>query len=177
MASKQKAAKTSGDAELQTLKVGSYMRYVGDGDRVDGRITWANGTHVKIKWNDGEQVTWKREELAAKPIKILEAAGDDGQPEQPQAVAEPTHETTVPTVAEQPPIEQAPEALAVPAEQPATLESRRPNRHQRRKLGRPTCTRSNKQRQHRPRRPCQPRPRSRGRERRPKVPAQGRRRN
>ncbi len=90
MASKKKA---TGDAELQTLKVGSYVRYVGDGDRVDGRITWANGTHVKIRWDDGEQVTWKREELAAKPIKILEAAGEDGQPEQPPAADEPNGQT------------------------------------------------------------------------------------
>ena len=50
MASKKKSA-----ADGQTLRIGSRVRCTDDG--VTGRIVWANGVSVKIKWDDGEQVT------------------------------------------------------------------------------------------------------------------------
>ena len=45
--------------------------------RRHGRITWANGVSVKIQWDDGEQVTWRRDSLAGRPLEILDA--DDGR--------------------------------------------------------------------------------------------------
>src|SRR5580692_6872622 len=75
MASKKKNKATTG-GNVTTLKIGSRIRCIDDG--MTGRITWANGVSVKIKWDDGEQVTWKREALASKPIEIIDA--DDEQP-------------------------------------------------------------------------------------------------
>ncbi|HEY7307851.1 MAG TPA: HTH domain-containing protein [Gemmataceae bacterium] len=106
MASK-KNTKASG-SNLPTLKIGSRVRCTDDG--IEGRITWANGVAVKIKWDDGEQVTWRRDELAQKPIEILDAAHDEDQQPSPaidtseQTVAEPPVEPTAlaPTLAEQP---------------------------------------------------------------------------
>ena len=43
-----------------------------------GRIVWANGVSVKIAWDGGEQVTWRRDSLAGRPIEIL--ADDEDQP-------------------------------------------------------------------------------------------------
>jgi hypothetical protein len=37
-----------------------------------GRITRANAQAVKIQWDDGEKVTWKRAELAPKELEIVE---------------------------------------------------------------------------------------------------------
>jgi hypothetical protein len=62
------------------LKIGSRVRCTDDG--VTGRIVWANAVSVKIKWDDGEQVTWKRDSLATRPLEILDADGDD-QPATP----------------------------------------------------------------------------------------------
>jgi hypothetical protein len=67
--SKKKNASTS----LPALRIGSRIRCTDDG--VTGRITWANAVAVKIKWDDGEQVTWKRDSLATRPIEILDADG------------------------------------------------------------------------------------------------------
>ena len=61
MASKQKTALHDVESP-KPLKVGSRVRCTDDG--VEGRITWANATVVKIQWNDGEQVTWRRDSLA-----------------------------------------------------------------------------------------------------------------
>ncbi len=69
MASKKKTA-----ADGQTLRIGSRVRCTDDG--VTGRIVWANGVSVKIKWDDGEQVTWRRDSLATRPIEILEAEAE-----------------------------------------------------------------------------------------------------
>jgi hypothetical protein len=40
---------------------------------------------VKIKWDDGEEVTWKRADLATKPIEFLDAEQTqlDVEPAQP----------------------------------------------------------------------------------------------
>ncbi|HEY7157264.1 MAG TPA: HTH domain-containing protein [Gemmataceae bacterium] len=54
---------------LPALRIGTRVRCTDDD--VLGRITWANAVSVKIKWDDGEQVTWRREELGKKPLEIL----------------------------------------------------------------------------------------------------------
>jgi hypothetical protein len=79
--------KTSATRDLQALRIGSQVRYAGEGEQVGGRIVWANATHVKIKWEDGEQVTWKRADLAKKSITILDPAADEAQPVPPPAPA------------------------------------------------------------------------------------------
>jgi preprotein translocase subunit YajC len=97
---------TTGD--LQALKIGSRVRCTDDG--VTGRIAWANATSVKIKWDDGEEVTWKRDSLATRPIEIL-SADEEAWDEQP---ATPPAEEQV----EEPATQQAPEQVS-PAEVPA----------------------------------------------------------
>jgi hypothetical protein len=83
-----------------TLKIGSRVRCTGDG--VQGRIVWANAVAVKIRWDDGEQVTWRRDSLAGRPIVILADAGDVDQPESPAAA-----DTSVLTAATEPRPEQS----------------------------------------------------------------------
>jgi hypothetical protein len=111
MAAKKKTAPAAG---LQALRIGSRVRGTDDG--VEGRIAWANGVSVKIKWDDGEQVTWRRDSLAGRPIEIL--AGDEDQ----TATAAP--DPTEPTTAETPPaaaeLAQEPPAAATPAIEPTT---------------------------------------------------------
>jgi len=75
MSSKKKNT-TNARSHLTTLKIGSRVRCTDD--RVEGHIVWANATSVKIKWDDGEAVMWKRDSLAARPIEILDADSDDG---------------------------------------------------------------------------------------------------
>src|ERR1035438_6248930 len=94
MAMQKKNTTTAADANLQTLKIGSRVRCTDD--RVEGRIVWANGVSGKITWDDAEQVTWRRDSLAGRPIEIL--AGDEDQPA-PAAAPEPTE----PGAAETPP--------------------------------------------------------------------------
>src|SRR5215467_3943324 len=79
MSSKQNSP-TSPGTNPQTLKIGSRVRCTDDG--VEGRIVWANAVAVKIRWDDGEQVTWRRDSLADRPIEILdpEQAGDEEHP-------------------------------------------------------------------------------------------------
>ena len=96
--SKKKNAKTN--TNLPALRIGSRIRCSDDG--VTGRIVWANAVAVKIKWDDGEQVTWKRDSLATRPIEILDA--DDAKAETP---TEPT------------PVEQLTEAATPAVEQAA----------------------------------------------------------
>jgi preprotein translocase subunit YajC len=67
-----------------SLKIGSRVRCTDDG--VTGRIAWANAVSVKIKWDDGEEVTWKRDSLAGRPIEILDS-DDDTEQVVPDAVA------------------------------------------------------------------------------------------
>src|SRR5262245_36516815 len=76
MTSKKKTT-TSTSTSPQTLKIGSRVRCTDDG--VEGRIVWANAAAVKIQWNDGEQVTWRRDSLASRPIEILEPSGDENE--------------------------------------------------------------------------------------------------
>jgi HB1, ASXL, restriction endonuclease HTH domain len=102
MGSKKTTATAAG---RPALKIGGRVRRTDDG--VEGRIVWANGVSVKVAWDDGEQVTWRRDSLADRPIEIL--AGDDDKPAgeqaapqaeqepQPEATETPTLEATVPT--------------------------------------------------------------------------------
>jgi hypothetical protein len=71
----KKKTTTSGDQS--GLKIGSLVRCTEDG--VTGRIAWANAVSVKIKWDDGEEVTWKRDSLAGRPIEILDSDDDTEQ--------------------------------------------------------------------------------------------------
>jgi hypothetical protein len=117
MSSREKTATTLG-TNSPTLKIGSRVRCTDDG--VEGRIVWANGVSVKIQWDDGEQVTWRRDSLAERPIEFLDAASDEDRhageaaPEQP--VAEPLLEraTTASASDEPPPAETTaiPESVA-----------------------------------------------------------------
>jgi len=66
----------------QTLKIGSRVRCSDDG--IEGRIVWANAVSVKIRWDDGEQITWRRDALADRPIEILDTVCDDDQLESPE---------------------------------------------------------------------------------------------
>src|SRR5580692_8802806 len=117
MASKKKNKATTG-GNVTTLKIGSRIRCIDDG--VEGRIVWANGVSVKIKWDDGEQVTWRRDSLAGRPIEIL--GGDEDQPA-PAAAPEPTE----PAAAEPPPAApkaaQEPPAAATSPSTPTTAET------------------------------------------------------
>jgi hypothetical protein len=81
MASKKNKAATT-PAGLQALRIGSRVRCTDDG--VEGRITWANAASVKIKWDDNEQVTWRRDSLAERPIEILDP-DEEVQTEAPAA--------------------------------------------------------------------------------------------
>jgi hypothetical protein len=84
------------------LRIGSRVRCTDDG--VEGRIVWANGVSVKIAWDDGEQVTWRRQALVDKPIEFLDTEGDQAEapaastlaesPQPPQAEAEAPPATT-----------------------------------------------------------------------------------
>jgi hypothetical protein len=71
MSSNQKSPTTL-QSNMPVLKIGSQVRCTEDG--VEGRIVWCNAVAVKIKWNVGEQVTWRRDSLADRPIEILAAS-------------------------------------------------------------------------------------------------------
>jgi hypothetical protein len=60
-----------------------------------------NAVSVKIQWDDGEQVTWKRDALATRPLEILDAADKDDQPPAPVAT-DSAEGITAATEAEQP---------------------------------------------------------------------------
>jgi hypothetical protein len=72
-------------ANPQTLQIGSRVRCSDDG--VEGRITWANGVAIKVRWDDGEQVTWRRDSLAERPIEILDPAEVQPTPVAPEPIA------------------------------------------------------------------------------------------
>jgi len=135
MSGKKKTTSTS--TNLQTLKIGNRMRCIDDG--VEGRITWASGTHVKIQWDDGEQVTWKRDSLATRPIEILDA-GDQDLPATPadETAADQTTTTAVPQ-AEPEPAPATPEPpVAEPAVEPTIAEPTTPPAKSKRQRKPPT---------------------------------------
>jgi len=104
---------TGGMGELPALRLGSRVRCTDDG--VAGRIVWANAVAVKIKWDDGAQVTWKRDSLADRPIEIVDADGEG------QALAPPTAAAPPAAAPTEPPQEAAAATTAPPA--PAATES------------------------------------------------------
>jgi hypothetical protein len=75
--SKAKKTATTPSTNPQTIKIGSRVRCTDDG--VEGRIVWANAASVKIQWEDGEQVTWRRDSLTGRPIEILEGSSDENE--------------------------------------------------------------------------------------------------
>src|SRR5262245_56488922 len=118
MASKKKNTTTNA-GNLRALRVGSRVRCTDDG--VAGRIVWANAVAVKIKWDDDEQVTWKRDSLATRPIAILDP-DEDGQPEAPAAPAAAAAATEPAAPAPEPPATES----APPAVEPAVAEQEAP---------------------------------------------------
>ncbi len=74
MSSKKRISTTPSD-NPQTLRIGSRVRCTDD--HVEGRIVWANGVSVKIQWDDGEQVTWRRDSLASKSVEFLTVGSEE----------------------------------------------------------------------------------------------------
>ena len=128
MSSNQKSPTTL-QSNMPVLKIGSRVRCSDDG--VTGRIVWANAVAVKIRWDDGEQVTWRRDSLADRPIQIL-ATSDSQDPatspaesavskqtdrnELPQAASEMVATSPAPTA-----VEPSAPALELAAAEPASL--------------------------------------------------------
>jgi hypothetical protein len=130
--SAKKKSPASGSGGLPALRIGSRVRCTDDG--VEGRIVWCNAVSVKVRWDDGEHVTWRRDSLAERPVEILDSAGEE---DQATAGATPTdREVTVstespreeppptPTAAEDTTAESAQSVTetADPATEPATAE-------------------------------------------------------
>jgi hypothetical protein len=86
-----------------------------------GRIVWANAASVKISWDDGEQVTWRRDSLAGRPIQILaeDAAGEDQLLTEPPPAA-PAAEPATPEQAVQHEVPATEAAMTSTASEPAT---------------------------------------------------------
>ena len=87
----KKNSKTTTSGDQPALKIGSRVRCTDDG--VTGKITWANAMSVKIKWDDGEMVTWRRDEMPGKPIELLAADDEQPAPQSETATAEATPAT------------------------------------------------------------------------------------
>jgi FtsZ-interacting cell division protein ZipA len=115
MGSKKTAATAAG---LPALKIGSRIRRTDD--LAEGRIVWANGVSVKIAWDDGEQVTWRRDSLADRPIEIL--VGGDDQPAAEQAALPQAEQAALPQ-AEQAASPQAEQEMQPEATETPTLEA------------------------------------------------------
>jgi hypothetical protein len=96
MSSKKQTPGATNDS-MQKLRIGSRVRSTEDG--VEGRIAWANAVWVKVKWDDGEVVTWRRGSLAGRAIEIF---GTDEDAEQSAAtpIAEHVEQVTAEAVAE-----------------------------------------------------------------------------
>ena len=131
MASK-KGHQGSSSGSLPALKIGSRVRCTDDG--VEGRIVWANSVSVKVQWDDGEQVTWRRASLAERPIEILNPVSEEDQAgagaaptDGEEAVStespreEPSLAATAPEDATTEPM-QPPTETAAPPTEPATAE-------------------------------------------------------
>ena len=112
----------------QTLKIGSRVRCLDNS--LAGRIVWANGVSEKITWDDGQQVTWRRDSLVGRPIEFF--VEDHGQSTAPTPAAfapgeSPTIAPVKPPAAETPatPPEtaQEPPTAETPAPEPSTVEA------------------------------------------------------
>jgi hypothetical protein len=87
MMTSNQSGKENNTSGMNALKIGSRVR--NSDDRVEGRIVWANGVSVKIRWDDGEQVTWRRDSLANRPIEILDGRKVEDKPEQGEPAPDP----------------------------------------------------------------------------------------
>jgi hypothetical protein len=116
--------KKDGSDLATNIKFGTRVRHIEDGAL--GRIVWANAVSVKIEWDDGEKVTWKRAELGIKGVAVV----DEGYAaEVPAAEATPAGESAnipvdkavgAPASVEAPPEHAA--AEAPPESEPATAD-------------------------------------------------------
>jgi hypothetical protein len=88
-----KKAADMGSGLVSNIKLGTRVRHTPDG--AEGRIVWANAAAVKIQWDDGEKVTWKRAELGVKGLEVLDAVQ---APEPQEATA--TYESATEPAAE-----------------------------------------------------------------------------
>jgi hypothetical protein len=104
MTKKGKNAADMGSGLMSNIKLGARVRHTPDG--AEGRIVWANAAAVKIQWDDGEKVTWKRAELGVKGLEVL----DVEEAPEPAATAQ-AEVSTAPAATERLPVP--------PAEQPA----------------------------------------------------------
>ena len=128
-------------SDLGTIKFGTRVRH---SDGVTGRIVWAHAAAVKIEWDDGEKVTWKRAELASKGVQVVDE--DDATSATPEPI---------------------PQAEAAAPEDNGAASRRRsppsePDQRRRRSLA-PRPSRTPSQAHQSPRRPRNPLPRKRGR--------------
>jgi hypothetical protein len=111
----KKNTKATTSSNLPALKIGSRVRCTDDG--VEGRIVWANIASVKIKWDDGEQVTWKRDSLASRPIDILDADAPETAGPQAESLALPAT-TEEATTQEETPVPMPEPIAEVPTPEP-----------------------------------------------------------
>ena len=88
---KKKNTPKAGTTSLPAIHIGTRVRCTDAG--VEGRIAFANAFAVKIKWDDGQEVTWKRSELAGKPIAFLDAEPADQPGLTPRQSAPPLRAT------------------------------------------------------------------------------------
>ena len=109
---------TTAAAGLPALKIGGRVRRTDD--LAEGRIVWANGVSVKIAWDEGEPVTWRRDSLAGRPIEIL--ADDEDRPA-PAAAPEPTEPADPETPPAAPETAQEPPGGAASPSAPTTVET------------------------------------------------------
>jgi HB1, ASXL, restriction endonuclease HTH domain len=122
MARKKNRPTTSSTTNLPTLHIGTRVR--SRDDAVLGRIVWANAVSVKIKWDDNEQLTCRRDALASKAIEIIDdetapAAEPNTEPPTTEPEAE---QPAVPTTAEETTSrEEAPETAPTEAPIPGTV--------------------------------------------------------
>jgi hypothetical protein len=123
MSSKKKVAPHEADSP-KPLKVGGRVRCTDDG--VEGRIVWANATAVKIRWDDGEQVTWRRDSLADRPLEILDPTDEPAAPSYEPVPMPAPERPTEPATAAQSPVEDAdpptPQLSTDPTAEPAAAE-------------------------------------------------------
>jgi hypothetical protein len=95
MMTSNKSGKENNTDGTMALKIGSRVRCTDD--QIEGRIVWANGFSVKIRWNDGEQVTWRRDSLASRPIEFLDGRQDEDKHDEGEPALDPL--TTIEPIA------------------------------------------------------------------------------
>jgi hypothetical protein len=92
-----KHAANRNDDLATSIKLGTRVRHAED--NVEGRIVWANASAVKIEWDDGEKVTWKRSELGAKGLVVIDSE-DAPEPQAPEGSTPPADEPARPEAPE-----------------------------------------------------------------------------